>query len=297
MAAGILVATGDRDTSIDTEEDVMPHPHRRYNPGPHPHPIPPTVPNPPPATTGSGGSGGSTISYTFADEFDGAAGGPPNPELWNHETGPGSDFGTTGELETYVSSTATCYQDGNSNLVIQAVKTSGGYDSARVNTLGKFAQQGGYFEVRAKLDSQPGCWPAIWMMGADINSVGWPDCGEVDIVEDYGRSVVETTVHTPNGDTTFSEYADIASNTDWHVYRMHWDYEGYTFTFYRDGTQYLTVQASELPATSWVFGSDTPNNGGLYFLLNMAVGGYVGAPPASTAFPVQMLVDYVHAWQ
>ena len=258
-------------------------------------PVTTPVPVPTPVPTGSAPVSAPASGYTFADEFDGAAGSAPDPSKWVYDLGAGG-WGN-GELETYSNSTNNAYVDGNSNLVIAATTDGkGNYWSARLKTLGKFAQLGGSFEARIKLNSQPGIWPAFWMMGQDITSVSWPKCGEVDILEDFGKGQVQSTVHTPDGSSTYQKNASIASDTAWHVYRLDWDLAAETFTFYRDGVSYLAVTSSSFPVSSWVFGPGSPNNGGMFFLLNVAVGGYVGAPkPAS--WPVEMMVDYVHAWK
>jgi beta-glucanase (GH16 family) len=232
------------------------------------------------------------ILYTFQDEFDGPDGSAPAAH-WVYDSVPGP-----GELEVYTESRNNSYLDGLGNLVIAATTDGEGhYWSARLCTNGTFAQQGGHFEMRIKLNSQAGAWPAAWMLGTDFNTQGWPRCGEVDILEDYGRSSIESTVHTPNGRTTYMQQGGVPSDTDWHAYRLDWDLGARTFTFNRDGWPYLTVSANQFPAASWVFGPGGPNNGGMFFLLNVAVGGYVGTPPAATEFPVSMLVDYVRAWQ
>ena len=242
-----------------------------------------TAPTPAPAS-----------GYTFTDDFNGSAGSAPDSAKWVYDLG-GGGWGN-GELETYTDSRNNSYLDGNGNLVIAATTDGQGhYWSARLKTLSKFAQLGGHFETRIKLNSQPGIWPAFWLMGQDITSVNWPRCGEVDVLEDFGHSQVQTTVHTPNGTSTYQKNAIIISDTAWHVYRMDWNLAAEVFTFYRDNVPYFTASASQFPTASWVFGPTSPDNGGMFFLLNVAVGGYVGAPkPAS--WPVTMLVDYVHAW-
>jgi beta-glucanase (GH16 family) len=242
-------------------------------------------------------------SYTFQDEFDGPAGSPPDPAKWTFDLGSGG-WGNN-ELQTYTDSVANVFQDGKSHLVIRATKETsssvGGalpavtYRSGRIKTLGKFSQLGGYFEARIKVDSERGLWPAFWLMGQDIPAVGWPACGEVDVMEDYGYSTVQTSVHAPaGGDAVHSVHHDLASDTDWHVYQMHWSSERMSFS--RDGHRYMTVNEDFCPPRAWVFGPRAPNNGGMFLLLNLAVGGSVGDPPESTVFPVNLMVDYVRVW-
>lgn len=261
-------------------------------------PVPPGIITIPSGTSVPDMEPDPSIAYTFQDEFDGPAGSAPSA-LWKYDLGAGG-WGNN-ELETYTSSRANSYLDGEGHLVIAVLKSStGAYTSARLNTNGTFKQQGGHFEARIKLTTTAGVWPAFWLMGADFNTVNWPQCGEVDVLEDYGIAAtpfLESTVHTPNGSSTYNQHSDIASDNDWHTYRLDWNLQAETFTFSRDGYPYQTLSAEQFPASSWVFGPATPNNGGMFMLLNVAVGGFVGTPPASTEFPVQMLVDYVRCWQ
>jgi beta-glucanase (GH16 family) len=245
------------------------------------------------AVAGAAGcTSGSSVSYTFEDDFAGPVGSAPDPAKWTYDLGGG--WGNN-ELEVYTGSTENAYVDGNSNLVIRAVKTvtHGGmsYTSARLKTQGKFSQLGGHFKARIKLNSQPGLWPAFWILGQDITTIGWPQCGEIDIVEDFGKSAVQSSVHAPDGTRTYDASGHIVSDANWHVYQLDWDATGFVFS--RDGTAYLKVPNKFCPASAWVFGPGKPNNGGMFILLNLAVGGNAGTPPASTQFPVEMLVDYV----
>jgi len=238
-------------------------------------------------------------SYTFQDEFDGPAGAPPDPGRWAYDLGAGG-WGNN-ELQTYTDSPANVFQDGQSSLVIRATRpvtpgggptAQAGYHSARIKTLGKFAQSGGSFEARIKVDSQRGLWPAFWLMGQDITARGWPACGEVDVLEDYGYSAVESSVHVPAGGIAVQTASQhLASDRDWHVYRLDWSPGGMSFS--RDGQPYLTVGRDFCPPPAWVYGPQVPHNGGMFLLLNLAVGGNAGPPPDSVRFPVDLLVDYV----
>ena len=231
-------------------------------------------------------------SYTFADDFDGPAGSAPDPSKWGYDLG-GGGWGN-GELETYTSSRENSFLDGNGNLVIRATKTAGQrtstYRSARLKTLGKFSQYHGTFEARIKLDPQEGTWPAWWMMGANIGTVGWPKCGEVNILENFGDSAdVLTSVHTLNtgGSGTFTKRSSTAVDSSWHTWRLHWAPAG--LTFLKDGARYMEVRPSHVP--NWPFSSGVP----MFMLLNLAIGGGAGSP-TRTRFPVNMLVDYVRVW-
>lgn len=233
-------------------------------------------------------------AYAFDDEFTGPVRSAPDPSKWAYDLG-GGGWGNH-ELQVYTGSSANACTDGRGHLVIAAIPgRDGAWTSARLKTEGLFAQVGGSWQARIKLDSQPGFWPAFWLLGADIGQVGWPACGEIDIMEDFGASYVQATVHTPAGPATTSmAYAGVASDPGWHVYQL--DLTAAGLAFFRDGAPYLTATAADFPAGSWLYGPG--NNGGCFVLLNLAVGGDGpgGAPQPSAPYPVRMLVDYVRVW-
>jgi beta-glucanase (GH16 family) len=243
-------------------------------------------------------AGRARAASTFRDEFDGPAGAPPDPAKWSCELG-GGGWGN-GEAQEYVDSPSNVFQDGKSHLIIRATRHpapagSGepdGYHSARITTRGKFWQLGGTFEARIKVVSQPGLWPAFWLMGQNLPQAGWPACGEVDILEDFGYSTVQASVHAPaGGDMLHSAHHDLPSDTGWHTYQLRWAADGMSFS--RDGRQHLFVSSDYCPAASWVYGPSAPSNGGMFLLLNLAVGGNAGDPPPGTVFPADLMIDYV----
>jgi beta-glucanase (GH16 family) len=240
---------------------------------------------------------------SWSDEFNGTNGSAPDPSHWAYDLG-GSGYGN-GELETYTSRPQNVKVQGG-NLVITALKetytgTDGitrDYTSARLKTQGLFTQTGGRFEARIKIPVGQGLWPAFWMLGQDIGSNGWPTCGEIDIMENVGKQPATAfgTLHGPgySGGNGLSASTSLASGKlgdGFHVYAVEW--ENTTIRFYLDDTLYSTRTLADLPAgTVWVF--DHP----FFILLNVAVGGnWPGAPDASTAFPQQMLVDYVRVYR
>ncbi len=231
--------------------------------------------------------------YTFADDFNGPAGSAPDPAKWAYDLGDGG-WGND-ELEVYTSSRQNSFLDGHGNLVLRATKTVNGgqvtYRSARLKTLGTFSQYHGTFEARIKINPQDGLWPAWWMMGTDITKVGWPKCGEVNILENFGGAPdAVTSLHTPNATEAGSDArrASVPVDAAWHVWRMQWNAGG--FTFFKDGTPYQHVSPGDM--RNWVFSSGVP----MFMLLNLAIGGIAGTPPSSAHFPVNMLVDYVRVW-
>ncbi len=236
----------------------------------------------------------------WADEFDGAASSPVDGSKWSFDMG-GGGWGN-GELEKYTNTAQNVYQDGNGNLVIKALEASPGsyqYTSGRIHTKGKFQWQYGRIEVRAKLTTGQGVWPAIWMLGATISGKGWPYDGEIDIMENIGSepSRVHASVHGPgySGARPITATYDLAGDArfmdDFHLFRVDWAED--LIQFYVDGQLYHTVTPKSLPeGKDWVF------NKPFYLIMNVAVGGsWPQYPDYSTHFPQMMLVDYVRVYR
>jgi len=195
----------------------------------------------------------------------------------------------------------------NGNLVITAIKenytgadgVSRNYTSARLKTQGHFAQAYGRFEAHIKIPAGQGMWPAFWMLGSDIDNVGWPKCGEIDVMENVGKEpgIVHGSLHGPSAagrtsdlTATFSLPPGQRLSDDFHLYAAEW--EPGTVRFYLDSNLYATFTGAKWPEGGmWVF--DHP----FYIILNVAVGGdWPGPPDETTAFPQSMLVDYVRVY-
>jgi uncharacterized protein (TIGR03437 family) len=265
--------------------------------------------------------GASTAQTTgwqlvWSDEFNGAAGSPPDPTKWNYDLG-GGGWGN-GELETYTSSTQNVFQDGNGNLVIRAIRDSNGnYTSARLQSGSPVASthtadnswQHGMIVARIKQPFGQGVLPAFWMLGENFGSAGWPDCGEVDIMNElsafhepgfnyatvYGPVSYNTSLQYSTGSFFMLPFGEQV-NTDYHVYAIQW--APYSIAFYVDGQLYYTFTPLKLPVPAneaWVF--ENP----FFVLLNVAVSGpstLVGTPDPNSPFPNQdMLIDYVRVYQ
>lgn len=239
----------------------------------------------------------------WSDEFQQPNGTQPNPSRWGYDTG-GGGWGNQ-ELESYTARTNNARIE-NGMLVIEALKEEfqgndgipRHYTSARLKTEGKFATTYGRIESRIRIPHGQGIWPAFWLLGTNIGTVGWPTCGEVDILENIGRepNVVHSTVHGPgySGGNGLG-HAYVSPNghpfsDDFHLYAMEWS-PG-VMRFLVDNQAFFTVTPASLPAgTSWVY------NGPEFILLNVAVGGpWPGSPDASTVFPQKMLIDYVRVY-
>lgn len=240
---------------------------------------------------------------TWSDEFNRPGANPPDPSKWTLETG-GNGWGNN-ELEYYTARLENAKEQ-EGLLTIRAAKedyagpekVKRGYTSARLKTKDKFSQKYGRFEARIKLPYGKGIWPAFWLLGDDIGKVGWPACGEIDIMESIGEpDKVYGTIHGPGyfGANGVQGKYSLAGNRrfqdDFHVFAVDWDPA--EIKFYVDDVMYKSTTPSDIPrGTHWAF--DHP----FFIILNLAVGGnWPGSPNGQTVFPQTMQVDYVRVYQ
>ena len=253
------------------------------------------------AACGSGGTVTPPPGWTlvWSDEFDGAA-GALDASKWIPDlgVGPNNDGWGNQQLEFDTGSTDNAALDGQGHLVITALKQAQGgrsYTSARLVTYGTFSQKYGRVEARMKLPAGQGLWPAFWMLGDNVleSGVGWPACGEIDIMELRGQepSTAVGSLHGPgySGGSALSDRYLLAGakfSDDFHVFAVEWDPS--RISFFVDGERYRTFTAESVQTSGkrWVY--DHP----FFLILNLAVGGtFVGAPNAQTVFPATMTVD------
>ncbi len=234
----------------------------------------------------------------WSDEFNKA--GLPDPAKWNYEEG----YLRNQEKQYYTKARKENARIENGYLILEARKDSALINgkrrpitSASLITKGKADWTYGRIEVRAKLPKGRGTWPAIWMLGSNIDSVGWPDCGEIDIMEHvgYDPGVVHTTIHTKaynwmNGkektaDTLLPDCMDT-----FHVYAINWSPE--KIDFYVDSSRCLTFKNEHKTTAEWPF--NTPH----YLIVNLAIGGAWGGQKGidPAIFPAQMKIDYVRVY-
>ncbi|HJU68253.1 MAG TPA: glycoside hydrolase family 16 protein [Gemmatimonadaceae bacterium] len=256
-------------------------------------------------TTAPGGSGLTGWTLAWSDEFTGAPGASVDSTKWVADTG-GHGWGN--EERQYYTLRSNASLDGSGHLVITARASTDsslrcwygacGYTSARLKTKGRFETTYGRFEARIRIPRGQGIWPAFWMLGADIDQVGWPQCGEIDVMENIGRepNIVHGTVHGPgysgaNGIGGAHTLTTAAFADDFHVFAVEWTPAQIRWLV--DGTEYRRlIPAGIPPGATWVF------NHPFFMLLNVAVGGaWPGHPDASTVLPQQMVVDYVRVYR
>lgn len=230
----------------------------------------------------------------WSDEFNGTAGNAPDNTKWAFDLG-GGGWGNN-ELQVYTNNANNVKLDGSGKLVITAISNASGFTSARLKTKGKFSQAYGRFEARIKTPTGPGIWPAFWMLGSNIDTKPWPQCGEIDIMEQRGQqpSVTHGTLHGPgySGGNSIGKAYALANgrfDTDYHIYAVEWG-EDY-IDFFVDNFLYQRLTPADVTG-EWVY------NQPFFLLLNVAVGGnFVGFPTTGTPFPQSMYVDYVKVYK
>lgn len=232
-------------------------------------------------------------SLVWHDEFDAEE---IDRQNWTFDIG-GGGWGN-GEMQYYTDRSENARLE-NGLLVIEAVqeKYSGSYyTSARLKSQGLQEFQYGRLEARLKVPEGKGFWPAFWMLGSNFLQVGWPECGEIDIMEYVGKEpdLIMGTLHGPgySGALGFSGWNRQTYNIadDFHTFGIEWDED--QITWFYDGEAYHTMKREDVGSRPWVF--DQP----FFFILNLAVGGTLGGMVSpDTVFPSQYLVDYVRVYE
>ncbi len=224
----------------------------------------------------------------WQDEFNNGIG--PN---WRFETGTGSGGWGNNELQYYRRENATTE---NGQLVITARREDFGgmrYTSARMTTQGLASFRYGRVEARIKAPSSMGMWPAFWMLGSNFSTVGWPACGEIDIMEHVNADAdIHGTIHWQGPDGGHASYGGRTANNvaDYHVYAVEWDPQ--FIRWFVDGRQYHVVDITNSVNSTEKFHRD------FFLLLNLAVGGnWPGWNIDETRLPAKMYVDYVRVYK
>ncbi len=234
---------------------------------------------------------------TWSDEFNYK--GLPDSTKWNYNVG-GHGWGNN-ELQYYTASDTLNAKVENGFLKIVARKQSienRQYTSARLLTKNKAEFEYGKFEIRAKLPAGRGTWPAIWMLGKNIDEVPWPACGEIDIMEHvgYDKDSIHGTIHTQAYNhikgTQKGKSIFISNPYDqFHIYSIEWTPEKIDFLV--DGVVYNHITNEHLSTNEWPF--DQP----FFLILNLAIGGGWGGKMGvdENVFPATMEVDYVRVFK
>ncbi|WP_461643479.1 family 16 glycosylhydrolase [Labilibaculum euxinus] len=238
----------------------------------------------------------NNMTLVWSDEFDGTS---VNTDYWTFETGAGG-WGNN-ELQNYTNGDNAEVTDGKLIITAKKVnddKVAGSYTSTRLISKGKKEFTYGRYEIRAKLPSGTGIWPAIWMLGSNLNTAGWPACGEIDIMEyvGYQPDVVHATVHTTAGSGSNGDGRSVTLTTaeeEFHIYGLLWDETEMVFYIDTPDNVTHTYAPSTKTASNWPFNEDQ------FFILNVAVGGNWGGAQGidNAIFPQSMEIDYVRVYQ
>lgn len=209
----------------------------------------------------------------WSDEFN--TGGAPNSSKWTYDIGHGSSGWGNNEVQYYTDESKNVRIE-NGNLVIEALKEDGEWTSARIKTQGKQSFTYVTVKVRAKLPEGSGTWPAIWMLGSDIESAGWPACGEIDIMEHVGKDpgMVHSALHTPSsyGNTQNTGVREVTDfSEEFHVYETEWTSDRITFKI--DGNTFYSYEPTVKNDQTWPFNDE------FFIILNIAMGGNWGSDP------------------
>ena len=238
--------------------------------------------------------------YLWQIEFNGKAGQAPSSKYFKFNTG-GGGWGNS-EEQYYVNTRKTSATDGNGKMVFTASKISYEsassdkyfpykFKSARIYTKGKVSFKYGRMEARIKLPAGVGTWPAFWLLGTDISTNTWPDCGEIDIMEAKGSlpSTTFGTIHGPgyfggggiSGGTTLP--APLSEN--YHVYAIEW--KPNSIEWYIDDLLFHSITKEQVQPNEWVF------NKKYFLILNLAMGGLFTGEIDPELEESKMYIDWI----
>ena len=253
----------------------------------------------------------TTWVQVWSDEFDGIAGSRIDETKWSYDKADGCSQNNCGwgnkEKEYYSELPTNISLNGQGQLAIVARVAPAGlqcyygpclYTSAKITTRGKMMAEPGRVEARIKLAAGQGLWPAFWMLGRDIATLGWPAGGELDIMENKGSepTISSSAIHGPgySGNTPFARRFTLTGSSltnDFHVFAIEWNALG--ATFFVDGVPHYSVTRDQIQKYGRSI-LDQP----FYVILNLATGGHFDGDPQSDAiFPATMLVDYVRVFK
>lgn len=250
-------------------------------------------------------------TLVWSEEFAGPAGRGIDTSRWQYDVGDGCRSGNCGwgnqEKEYYASSSENVALDGRGHLMIIARPAPPGltcyygpcrYTSGKITTRGKVEAAPGRVEARIRLSAGQGLWPAFWMLGANFPTTPWPECGELDIMENHGSRMQSTSsaIHGPGyfGQTPFVHGVTLGHGSfadDFHTFAVVWDSASVRFLV-DDSVHYTVARHDVARYGRWVF--DQP----FFIILNLAVGGtFDGDPTSDSMLPATMLIDYVRVYR
>jgi beta-glucanase (GH16 family) len=227
----------------------------------------------------------------WSDEF--SKDGAPDPLVWQFDMGNGSDGWGNHEVQYYTNESSNVkVKDGK--LIITAINNNGNWTSARVKTQGKKSWRYSKVVFRAKLPTGRGTWPALWMLGENVSTKGWPACGEIDVMEHVGRDpgIVQCALHSPasHGNTIHKQSTPLPTfDSEFHNFEVNWDHEKIDFSV--DGKLFYTYAPDVKDESTWPY--DQP----FFLIMNIAMGGGLGGPIDPALKTAVMEVDYVRVYE
>ncbi len=232
----------------------------------------------------------AVLSLLWSDEFN--TPGAPDPAKWGYDTGTGDNGWGNSELEYYTNrSDNVTVSDGSLKITAKKENYSGSaYTSARLVSRGKFSFKYGKVEVKAKLPAGGGTWPAIWMLGDNFATAGWPACGEIDVMEHKGNDLnkIFGTLHYPGRSGANADGSTVVianATTEFHVYTMEWSASAIKIAV--DGNTFYTFANN----------SSTPFNHNFFIILNLAIGGNFAGTVDPAFISGTMEVDYIRVYR
>ena len=243
-----------------------------------------------PNATIDDGSCNYQSGLVWSDEFEASN---LDPTKWDYDIGQGSWGWGNNELQYYTNSLSNVMLD-NGYLRITAKNEQFGaanYTSARIKSKGLFEFMYGRIDARIQVPIGQGLWPAFWMLGANIDDVGWPQCGEIDVLEHVNtEALIHGTHHYNNNGHQYSGGSTACNAGEFNVYSIEWS--PLSIKWFLNESMYYEADISSNAVSKEEFHEP------FFFIINLAVGGnWPGSPNASTQFPSVMLVDYVRVYQ
>ncbi|WP_158974075.1 family 16 glycosylhydrolase [Cellulophaga sp. L1A9] len=235
------------------------------------------------------------VSYTnliWSDDFD--IDGTPNPVNWTYDTGAGGWGNNESQYYTDRIDNAVV-SEGTLKIISKSESFSGSdYTSARLKSQGLFDFKYGRVDIRAKLPEGAGTWPALWMLGSNFETVGWPACGEIDIMEHVGNNlnVVQSAIHTPSSFGNTVNKGDITATnvaSEFHVYSVNWSEDEISFLI--DDVIFYTYNPGVKDSQTWPFDANQ------FLIMNIAMGGTLGGDIDPAFTEDTMEIDYVRVYQ
>jgi len=261
--------------------------------------VPVRIPGAPPVIGYSTPLSYPNYTLVWQDEFDGTALSSAN---WKYEIGTGSNGWGNSELQYYTDANTKVENGVLTIIAKKQIYNSSQYTSSRISSYGLQSFKYGRIDIRAALPFGQGIWPALWMLGDDFTNIGWPQCGEIDIMEMVGGesserkgdNIAHGTVHWADANDSHAElsgYKKISNGIlydEYHVFSIIWDKDG--ITWYIDDQSFHSIDIRD--------GQFEEFRQSQFFIFNVAVGGkWPGNPNSTTTFPQQLHVDYVRVFQ